>query len=61
MMYACGLGVAAIIGVAAGTRYVERRGLTGLAIVVALTIFLGGIIGWALDGYVAFIHRIHPY
>ena len=60
-MYACGLGVAAIIGVAPGTRYVERRGLAGLAIVTALTILLGAIIGWALDGYVAFIHRIHPY
>ena len=59
--YGCGLAVAAIIGVAAGTRYIERHGATGLLTVVALTVFLGAIIGWALDGYVALIHRIHPY
>ncbi len=59
--YGCGVGVACIIAVAAGTRYVERRGPAGLAIVVALTLVLGAMIGWSLDGYVTFMHRTHPY
>ena len=59
--YGCGLAVAAMITVAAGTRFVEQRGWPGFLIVAALTVVLGLIIGWGLDGYVTFIAQTRRY
>jgi uncharacterized protein YcfJ len=60
LYYVVGMAIAAMAGGALGQSLVEERGRKILPVVVALTLAMGLIIGWALDGTMQNLYASPP-